>query len=358
MSLDRPMKTALAQCIRTASRPTSSRCRRRSAGRGRANGAPDGGRTRAQCHRFWALASVCACTLLLLGVLAGCAGVRSPNDASATGHPPGSDEVRLVVSRGFGASVTHDETVPWHPGLTVMALLSEQAAVTTQYGGGFVSGIDGLKSTFGGVSAAKAADWFYWVDGVMASVGAADYRLHGGQTVWWDYHRWAHAMFVPATLSAFPVPWKGHAMALASDQSWPGLSDWVKAAGLTIAQTSPLSTPASSGALVVATPRQAADTPWLARLLAAGDGGLHLVQLQSGRVSLLSPTGAKGPTVEAVVMALPHQSGDGRLYLVILAASPAAAEQLLAQLRPSACIARVGVALVGGKLVSLPWSAQ
>jgi hypothetical protein len=46
------------------------------------------------------------------------------------------------------------------------------------------------------------------------------------------------------------------------------------------------------------------------------------------------------------------------LYLVVLAASPAAAEQLFVRLRPSACIARVGVAVVGGKLVSLPWSAQ
>ena len=54
----------------------------------------------------------------------------------------------------------------------MMRLLAENTTVDTGYGGQFVSGIDGLRSTFGSVSSADAADWFYWVDGVMADVGA------------------------------------------------------------------------------------------------------------------------------------------------------------------------------------------
>ena len=58
----------------------------------------------------------------------------------------------------------------------------------------------------------------------MAGVGAADYQLHGGETVWWDFHQWAHAMSIPATLSAFPAPWKGRPLDVVTDENWPGLS--------------------------------------------------------------------------------------------------------------------------------------
>ena len=137
---------------------------------------------------------------------------------------PGAGEVRLIVSQHFGATVMHDEVVPWQKELDVMTLLAEHARIDTAYGGGFVSAIDGVKSTFGGVSSAQAADWFYWVDGIMAGVGAADYQLHGGETVWWDFHQWAHAMSIPATLSAFPAPWKGRPLEVATDEDGRGFS--------------------------------------------------------------------------------------------------------------------------------------
>ncbi len=165
------------------------------------------------------------CALALAGLVAGCTGMRGKQPAATvTGHPPSSSEVRLVVSRDFGATVMVDVLAPAKQGLDVMRLLAEHTTVDTSYGGEFVSGINGVRSTFGGVSTAAAADWFYWVDGIMADVGAADWKLSGGDTVWWDYHRWAGAMVLPATLDAFPVPWDRAPLAVTADASVAGLS--------------------------------------------------------------------------------------------------------------------------------------
>ena len=49
-------------------------------------------------------------------------------------------------------------------------------------------------------------DWFFYVDGVEATVGAADYSLHGGESVWWDYRDWTAAMQVPAVVGSWPQP--------------------------------------------------------------------------------------------------------------------------------------------------------
>ncbi len=250
-----------------------------------------------------------------------------------------------------------DEVVPWKRGLAVMTLLAEHAHIDTEYGGGFVSAIDGVKSTFGGVSSAQAADWFYWVDGIMAGVGAADYRLRGGETVWWDYHQWAHAMSIPATLSAFPAPWRGRPLNVAVDEDWPGLQRWAEASGLTMGQTNSLAAGSPVGDLIIATSQEATATKWLRQLLDSGDG-LRLIKLAGQGISLLSPAGAQGPSADAVALALPDENNSNRLFLVVLADSTSAAQRLFALLTPDALAARVAVALVDGKLVALPWHAQ
>ena len=163
-----------------------------------------------------------------------------------------------------------------------MTLLAGHARIDTEYGGGFVSGINGVKSTFGGVSSAQAADWFYWVDGTMADVGAADYRLHGGETVWWDFHQWAHAMSIPAALSAFPAQWRVRPLKVAANEAWPGLRQWAQASGLTLGQTSSLAAGAPGGGLVVATPQEATAAKWLRQLLDSGDG-VRMVRLRGER---------------------------------------------------------------------------
>ena len=108
----------------------------------------------------------------------------------------------LTITRDFGARSVRELDAPAvGGGETVMRLLQRNAKVATRYGGGFVQSIDGVAG-----SAGRQLDWFYYVNGVEASRGAAATRLHGGDRVWWDRHDWNAAMRVPAVVGSFPEP--------------------------------------------------------------------------------------------------------------------------------------------------------
>ena len=84
-----------------------------------------------------------------------------------------------------------------------MSLLMRNDAVTTRYSGGFVQSIDGLS---GGQQAGRPVDWFYYVNGVEASKGAAATNVHRGDRIWWDRHDWSQTDGVPAVVGSFPEP--------------------------------------------------------------------------------------------------------------------------------------------------------
>jgi len=86
-----------------------------------------------------------------------------------------------------------------------MRLLDRNADISTRYGGRFVQSVDGLQ---GRSSGSRSFDWFFYVDGVESPVGAADYPLHAGYRVWWDYRDWTAAMRVPAVVGSFPEPFR------------------------------------------------------------------------------------------------------------------------------------------------------
>jgi hypothetical protein len=112
--------------------------------------------------------------------------------------------VQLTVTRDFGATGLSEKTAPTIKGSdTAMRLLERNARVTTRYGGGFVAAIDGLA---GGQEAGRPVDWFYYVNGIEASRGAAATKLNKGDHVWWDRHDWGAAMAVPAVVGTFPEP--------------------------------------------------------------------------------------------------------------------------------------------------------
>jgi Domain of unknown function (DUF4430) len=118
------------------------------------------------------------------------------------GRAPG--RVGLTVTRAFGAR----PVPPGHPlrvrgEETAMSLLARNYAVGTRYGGGFVQSIDGFSGTDSG---GEPIDWFYYVDGVEASAGAAATTLHRGDQVWWDLHDWGQTPHIPAVVGSFPEP--------------------------------------------------------------------------------------------------------------------------------------------------------
>ena len=109
----------------------------------------------------------------------------------------------LRVTRDFGhralGSVRLDKV---REGQTVMRMLRSKFDVTTRYGGRFVQSIDGLSGEGGG----GQVDWFFFVNGVEAGKGAADFEVSPGDRIQWDRRDWSAAMRVPAIVGAYPEP--------------------------------------------------------------------------------------------------------------------------------------------------------
>jgi hypothetical protein len=117
--------------------------------------------------------------------------------------PAKQGPLELRVTRDFGQKqlglpVDRDQV---RPSDTVMRFLASEHSITTRYGGGFVQSIDGLSG-----SKAGEHDWFFYVNGIESSQGAADYKLNRSDVIQWDFHRWSATMHIPAIVGAFPEP--------------------------------------------------------------------------------------------------------------------------------------------------------
>lgn len=125
--------------------------------------------------------------------------------AAGCGLGPGADvgEVQLTVTREYGAMPVLDASVEAKESDTVMRALEGEAEVETRYGGGFVHAIEGVAE---GQRGGDPYDWFYYVDGVEAQIGAASYGLEGGERIWWDYRDWGETNHVPAVVGSWPAP--------------------------------------------------------------------------------------------------------------------------------------------------------
>lgn len=100
-----------------------------------------------------------------------------------------SSSIELIISKDFGREIILNETVEFEKYWTVLDALDSKVEIATDQGGGFISAINGHESHSKGGSANRL-DWFYYVNGICADVGALDYDLNDGDVVWWDYHEW------------------------------------------------------------------------------------------------------------------------------------------------------------------------
>jgi hypothetical protein len=120
------------------------------------------------------------------------------------GPGEGRGDVELTVTQDYGSETLVRRSVgDVTESDTVMRVLDRNAEITTRYGGGFVQSIDGLEADR---SRGDSFDWFFYVNGVESTVGAADYELHGSERIWWDYRDWSEAMRVPAVVGSWPQP--------------------------------------------------------------------------------------------------------------------------------------------------------
>jgi hypothetical protein len=143
-----------------------------------------------------------ALALLALALaLASCGGEGAAADP-ATGGPSAS----LWVTRDLGSEIVLTTEVP--AGVTVLHALKRKADVQTAYGGRFVQSIDGIEG-----SLTDQHDWFFFVNGIEADLGAAEVTLHAGDVAWWDHRDWSERMQQPIVVGAFPEPflhgWNG-----------------------------------------------------------------------------------------------------------------------------------------------------
>jgi hypothetical protein len=144
-----------------------------------------------RCRRLAAAAAL-ACAV---AAAAGC-GIGPGASSEGTAY--------LTVTRDYGAQRLVEGDVEDPPeSETVLRMLDSKADITTRYGGGFLQSIEGVEGTTSGT---RSFDWFFYVNGIESSVGAADMRVYGGDRVWWDYREWTAAMRVPAVVGSWPEP--------------------------------------------------------------------------------------------------------------------------------------------------------
>jgi hypothetical protein len=259
-------------------------------------------------------------------------------DEPAAGEAAGT----IVATADYGAVPLLD--VRAAPGQSVMRALRGATDVDTAYGGGFVSGMLGRKSDLEGTR-----DWFFFVDGVSASVSAEQVELSAGDAVWWDYRDWGALMDTPAVVGQWPAPFArpggGPSEAVLAE---PPLSRALEEQG------AELTTGASPWRVRVGASEALArrDPAWR-RALDDPDRAGMTVALEDGRITALGADAeARRPVTgaRALAAAVPTGTdpGDGALLAVAgldEAAARAAAEAIAAD--PSLLARRYAVAFDG-----------
>lgn len=133
--------------------------------------------------------------LVAMALGAGCG--FGPGDSS-------EGEATLTVTRDYGAEKLIEATSEDpSESETVMRFLDREAEIETRYGGGFVQSIEGIS---GMAEGGRTSDWFFYMNGVESSIGAAETEVRGGDRVWWDHRDWTEAMRVPAVVGSWPEP--------------------------------------------------------------------------------------------------------------------------------------------------------
>jgi hypothetical protein len=122
-------------------------------------------------------------------LLVGCGEERGQGEGTAS----------LWITRDRGEEVVLTADVP--AGLTAMQALQREADVETRFGGRFVQSINGIEG-----SLSRRRDWFYFVNGYEGDRAAAEYTLHDGDVLWWDFRAWREEMRAPVVVGAFPEP--------------------------------------------------------------------------------------------------------------------------------------------------------
>jgi hypothetical protein len=121
-------------------------------------------------------------------------GAGSAKSPSSPAKSLGSFTIRISQDHGQLLAV---KSVPIVPGESLMDYMHQYFQIETAYGDGFIVGIkvngSWIRSQWTGVddpSKRQPVDWFLYVNGQQAPVGAASIVPKAGDVDVWDYHRW------------------------------------------------------------------------------------------------------------------------------------------------------------------------
>jgi hypothetical protein len=130
--------------------------------------------------------------------------------AAGCGVGPGESSegtAALSVTRDYGQEpILEAQVEDPSASETVLRMIDREAEITTRYGGGFVQSINGLEGSSEG---GRVQDWFFFVNGLESSLGAAEVDVQAGDRIWWDYRDWTDALRTPAVVGSWPEPFAG-----------------------------------------------------------------------------------------------------------------------------------------------------
>ena len=122
-----------------------------------------------------------------VAAIAAAALAAAPGCGFGPGEADAGDAV-VSVTRDYGSERLLQATLPEPPETeTVLRVLDREAEITTRYGGLFVHSINGITGTSTG---SRRSDWFFFINGIESSLGAAEVGVRGGDRIWWDYRDW------------------------------------------------------------------------------------------------------------------------------------------------------------------------
>lgn len=127
----------------------------------------------------------------------------------------------LYLSRDFGREKLDSRQVKVNSAGSLLEYMQKEWQVTTGFGGGFVKGIKGLESVNG---SGQRYDWFFYVNGVGAPVGADRVNPSPGSIIWWDYHLWSNGSAQSAVIGCYPQPLKSSGVIILTTQRWVELA--------------------------------------------------------------------------------------------------------------------------------------
>ncbi|MGB4019531.1 MAG: DUF4430 domain-containing protein [Syntrophomonadaceae bacterium] len=170
---------------------------------------------------------IIGCLLIILLIISGCSladtiggeTAKSSPDQPVEQTPKSGFTIRL--SRDFGQIALDERQVELRPDNSLLQYMEAEHQITTGYGGGFIVGINGLVSA---QSEGRNSDWFFFVNGTVAAVGADQLKPAAGDIVWWDYHNWSDAAGQSAVIGCYPQPLVDHPVKILTDQRWMKLA--------------------------------------------------------------------------------------------------------------------------------------